>query len=128
MSRPGIQRLRPTLSDPDETFVVLDGEVELVADGEQHAARAGSTVFLPKYTVHGFVVASSTARFLTLHNPGGFDRFTRRAGSPAVAGAVVGDDLEVPTGVVPAAPEELTRIAASYGIEVLGPPPVPRAA
>lgn len=109
----------------DETFLVLDGRVELVADGEEHVAHAGSTIFLPRHTVHGFVVASPTARFLTVHNPGGFDRFTNQVGSPAVLDAA-DETLEPPAGVVPPTPEELTRIAAGYGIEILGPPPVPQ--
>ena len=172
MTQPDIQRLRPTVSDPDvqtavwflgalvttqldsaatddtlavlehrgrngynsplhrhlrddETFLVLEGSVELVADGEEYTAQAGSTIFLPKHTVHGFVVASSTARFLTLHNPGGFDRFTNQVGSPAVVDAT-DSDLTPPPGVAVPTPEELTRIAAGYGIEILGPPPLQR--
>jgi len=110
----------------DETFLVLDGSVELVVDGEQHTAQAGSTVFLPRRTVHGFVVASSTARFLTLHNPGGFDRFTNQVGATTLVDATR-SDLTPPRHVVPPSPEELTRIAAGYGIEILGPPPAQRA-
>lgn len=110
----------------DETFLVLDGSVELVADGEEYTAQAGSTIFLPKHTVHGFVVASSTARFLTVHNPGGFDRFTNRVGFPAVLDATV-DEPTPPPGATAPTPEELTRIAAEHGIEILGPPPVQRA-
>ena len=109
----------------DETFLVLEGSVELVAGDEHHVAGAGSTIFLPKHTVHGFVVASASARFLTLHNPAGFERFTQQVGSPAVLDAT-GEDLLPPDGVVPPSPEELTRIAAGYGIEILGPPPVQR--
>ncbi|MFD0485555.1 cupin domain-containing protein [Kineococcus sp. GCM10028916] len=109
----------------DETFLVLDGSVELVADGEEYTAQAGSTIFLPKHTVHGFVVASAAARFLTLHNPGGFDRFTNQVGVPTLVDATR-SDLTPPPEVVAPTPEELTRIAAGYGIEILGPPPVQR--
>src|ERR1700712_4269746 len=44
----------------DETFLVLDGHVELIADGREYVAGPGSSIFLPKGVVHGFVVASTT--------------------------------------------------------------------
>ena len=105
----------------DETILVLDGEVELIADGQEYVARAGSSVFLPKAVVHGFVVASTTSRFMTLHNPGGFDRYTNNVGSPTVVDDL-GAEAGPPAGTLLPSPDELTRIAATYGIEILGPP------
>ena len=59
------------------------------------------------------------AWFLTVHIPGGFDRFTLAVGTPA-------------TGTTTMPPEEpwpdqaaLAAMAKSYGIEILGPPLAP---
>jgi quercetin dioxygenase-like cupin family protein len=108
----------------EETFVVLDGRVQFTADGEDHVAVAGSAVLVPRRTVHGFVVTSPSARFLTLHTPGGFDRFTNRVGFPARG--PVDADASAPLDAPVPSPEDLTRIAAEYGIEIVGPPPAPR--
>ena len=65
------------------------------------------------------VVTSPQARFLTLHTPGGFDRFTLAVGTPA-AGTTTTPPEEVPPD-----PAALAAMASSYGIEILGPPPTP---
>jgi quercetin dioxygenase-like cupin family protein len=106
----------------DETFVVLDGSVRVQAEGVEYVAGAGSSIFLPKMSTHGFVVATGLAKFLTVHTPSGFDKFVLDAGDRAV---VSGDDLPTPPeGTKTLSPEELTKIAATYGIEIVGPPPV----
>jgi quercetin dioxygenase-like cupin family protein len=106
----------------DETFIVLDGRIEVTVDGEHHVAEAGSALWLARQSVHGFVVASPGAKFLTLHTPAGFDKFTLEAGAPALVDQ--GErEIHQPEGIVPPSPEELTRTAATYGIEILGPPP-----
>jgi hypothetical protein len=49
--------------------------------------------------------------------PAGFDAFTHAVGTPAVS--------EDPPIEAPPAPAELARMAARYGIEILGPAPIP---
>lgn len=71
---------------------------------------------------HGFVVASHGARFLTLHTPAGFDRVVSEAGTRAEVSSAE-REIHVPDCVHLPSPEELTRIAAKYGIEIVGPPP-----
>ncbi|MEW1775526.1 cupin domain-containing protein [Streptomyces sp. NPDC086777] len=102
----------------DETFLVLDGELRVEVDGERRSAGPGSIAVLPKARPHAFVVTSPTARFLTLHTPGGFDTFTLQAGSEAKPPYLV-----TPSGLPPLDPAELARAAAAFGIEILGPPP-----
>ena len=104
----------------DETFLVLDGQVQMTIDGERRTAEAGTTVFLPRGVVHGFVVASARSKFLTVHTPSAFDRFAFEIGTPAERGA---NGYQAPANVVDPSPEELTRIAASFGIDIVGPPP-----
>src|ERR1700712_3554534 len=84
----------------DETFIVLDGSIHAVVDGETYKATAGSTLYLPKGTLHGFVVESSRAHFLTVHTPGGFDTFTAEVGTTVT----IDDPTELqtpPLGIIP---------------------------
>ena len=103
----------------EETFFVLDGEVRVEVGGEAHAAGPGAVAFLPRQLPHAFVVTSPQARFLTLHTPGGFDRFTLAAGTPATG------TTTMPPEEVPPDPGALAAMASSYGIEIMGPPPTP---
>ncbi|MEK2475031.1 cupin domain-containing protein [Streptomyces noursei] len=52
----------------DEIFVVLDGTLRMVCDGEEQIAEAGSTMIVPRTVPHGFVTTSPNARFLTIHS------------------------------------------------------------
>ena len=97
-----------------ETFFVLEGQLRVLVDDIDTLAGPGTAAILPPGHTHGFVVTSPTARYLTLHTPAGFDDFVRAAGHP--------ERFSDPT---PPDPEELTRIAAQFGIEIVGPPPLP---
>ena len=102
----------------EETFFVLEGELRVEVGGKASAAGPGSVAFLPRQLPHAFVVTSPQARFLTFHTPAGFDAFTVAAGTPAVSDHPPIDEL-------PPDPAELARLAAKYGIEIIGPPPAP---
>lgn len=106
----------------DETFIVLEGKIHVVSDGEIYKAEAGATLFLPKKTLHGFVVENGPAHFLTVHTPGGFDAFTADVGTLVDPETLTGDFS--PQLLPQPSREELTAIAAKYGIEIMGPPPV----
>jgi quercetin dioxygenase-like cupin family protein len=101
----------------EETFFVLDGEVRVEVENEAHVAGPGAVAFLPRQLPHAFVVTSPQAHFLTVHTPGGFDRFTLAVGTPAT-------DTTTPPAEVPPDPAALAALARSYGIEILGPPPM----
>jgi quercetin dioxygenase-like cupin family protein len=103
----------------DEWFYVIEGALTFWVGGEVIDAPAGSFVYGPRDIPHTFVVASEQARFLLVAEPAGIDEFFTAAGEPAAR-------LEIP----PAATEPpdiagLTALAASYGIEILGPPGIP---
>jgi quercetin dioxygenase-like cupin family protein len=103
----------------DETLVVLDGELRVLADEDEYTAVPGTVAVLPRRRRHAYVVTSATARFLTLHLPGGFEQFSAEVGEPAAA-------LTLPPE--PAGPPDLATLAetaARYGITILGPPPRP---
>lgn len=107
------------LSD-EETFLVLEGTLRVEVGTEVRSVGSGALALLPRGLAHGFVVTSAQARFLTLHTPGGgFDEFVAEVGIPLTDG-----QPPRPTTAGPS-PEELTRVAASYGIEIVGPPLLP---
>ena len=100
----------------DETFYVLDGQLEFISGERRSTGGPGSSVFLPRDIPHGFrVVGESPARFLVLTTPGGFEGFFMEVGRPAEA-------LTLP---VPSAPDmqKLMALAAKYRVEILGPLP-----
>ena len=89
-------------SREDEAFYLLDGELEILTDGQVATARAGDFVYLPRGSVHSFRNTSSgSTRMLILVTPGGFERFFVDAGRPARAGEPA----------PPADPADFARIA-----------------
>ena len=103
----------------EETFFVLEGEVRVEVGGHGRAVGPGAVAFLPRHLPHAFVVTSPQARFLTLHTPAGFDRFTLAAGTPA------SPTDTLPPDELPPDPVALATMASAYGIEILGRPPEP---
>jgi quercetin dioxygenase-like cupin family protein len=103
----------------DEWFYVIEGELTLWVDGKVIVAPAGSFVFGPRDIPHTFLVTSSESRFLMVTNPAPFADFVRAMSEQAQALALP------PASVQPPTPEELTAVAAEYGIEILGPPGIP---
>jgi quercetin dioxygenase-like cupin family protein len=103
----------------DEWFYVLDGELTFWIGGEVVHAPAGSFVYGPRDVPHTFLVASEQAQFLLVAEPAGFDAFFRAASVPA-------ERLEMPPAPTePPDIEGLTALAATFGIEILGPPGIP---
>ncbi len=100
----------------DESFYILDGQLEFVSGDRRVNGGPGSFVFLPRNIPHGFrVVGESPAKCLILTTPGGFEGFVLEMGQPAPS-------LTLPP---PTPPDmaKLTALAAKYRIEILGPLP-----
>jgi quercetin dioxygenase-like cupin family protein len=106
----------------DETFLVIDGSLRIVCDGEEYLGEPGALAVLPRRSRHGFVVTSRDARFLTLHHPAGFEDFVVEVGTPAPE-IVAPAPLEGPPP--PELAETLTAAASRHGITLIGPPPRP---
>lgn len=98
----------------DETFFVLEGEIEFLEGDRTFVAGVGSFVFIPKGVVHAFKnVGTGTARILATATPAGLEEYFREAGRPAGEGAAP-----------PPGPEEIQRLIAlapKYGTEILPP-------
>ena len=103
----------------DEWFYVLEGELTFWVGGRVIEAPAGSFVYGPRDVPHTFIVTSQQALFLLVAEQAGFDAFFRAASVPA-------ERLEIPPA--PTEPPDiagLTALAATFGIEILGPPGIP---
>lgn len=101
----------------DETFYILEGEVEFWVDGKTIRAMAGSTVFGPRGIPHRYTNTSSErARFLVFANPGGLDRFFAQFSAP------IDSPESVPPPVGPDVIRQLLEAAPRFGLEILPPP------
>jgi quercetin dioxygenase-like cupin family protein len=109
-------KMTPLHSHPgsDESMYILDGEILMHMDGEEHRVGVGGFVVAPRGVPHAFLVLSDTARLLCLHTPGVCQAFYWDASNPI--------DGDTSSGVV-----DFARVQASAqkngGIEILGPPP-----
>lgn len=99
----------------DEAIYVLEGELLVDIEGEQHAVGQGGFFLAPRGVPHAFLVTSETARVLALQTPGTGEAFYRDAGEPINSAA----DASRPADWA-----RLRKVAEqSETIELLGPPP-----
>jgi len=82
-------------------------------------AREGDFLWAPRDVPHAFCVESTQARLLVISTPGGFDRFFFDTGEPAGALTVP------PPAAEPPDLDALVRVLATYGVDVVAPPPGP---
>ena len=93
----------------EETFHVLEGELEIWCGGHTTRLRAGDTFFAPHGIPHSpKAIGTSAARYLITLTPAGFERFFREAASLEESGE--------------ATPEILVPLLKDrYGCEMLPP-------
>jgi quercetin dioxygenase-like cupin family protein len=73
----------PHRHDFEETFVMLEGELELTFRGSKSVARAGDTVNIPSNAPHQFHNSSrKPVRMLCLCSPAGQEKFFLEIGVP----------------------------------------------
>ncbi len=89
----------------DEGFYVLDGELTLFLPGESVTLRAGEFFLAPRGVPHAYEVGPDGVRTLVSSAPSGFERF--------VAEVAALEEVD---------PATLTAVAATHGIDILGPP------
>ena len=99
----------------DETFYVLEGEVSVLVGEDRIDLGAGDYLFGPRGIPHAYVVRSERARMLVTASPGGVEEVFVSLGVP-VTGS------EPPSDAVMPPRDELVRMFAGYGCEILGPP------
>lgn len=94
--------------DCAEAFYVLEGEYVMSLDGKEVICPAGSFIFISQGASHGFRAGDVPSRKLNFYFPA----------------SMVGyfDDLAAALGRENVTTEELSEIAATHGMEIVGPP------
>jgi quercetin dioxygenase-like cupin family protein len=100
----------------DEAFYILEGEVTVLVGDERIDLAEGDYAFAPRNIVHAYIVRSERARMLTTISPAGLEELFVACGVP-----VTGD--EPPAEEVLPPVDEMIRLFAGYGCEIVGPPP-----
>jgi quercetin dioxygenase-like cupin family protein len=102
-------------ANEDEALYVLEGEILVHIDGEDHRLGPGGFAFAPRGVPHAFLITSREARILCLETPGSAEAFYLGASEPAGADA----DSHGPVDF------DKVRESAerSGGMRVVGPPP-----
>ena len=67
----------------DESFFLLEGEIDFYVGDKKVKACAGEFIVLPKNVPHHFDLITETAKALMLITPAGFEVFFREFGQPA---------------------------------------------
>ena len=99
----------------DEAFYVLDGDYSVFIGDEVIRASPGVWVSGPRGVPHGYQIHSARGRHLSLTMPGGFEAFFEEVAAIATPSADPRNEMG-----------RLVEVAARYGVELLGPPGVPR--
>ena len=72
----------PHRHDFEETFILLDGELQATFRGEKRSVRAGETIHIPANAPHQFHNASSQpVRMLCICSPAGQEEFFKELGT-----------------------------------------------
>jgi quercetin dioxygenase-like cupin family protein len=102
----------------EESFYVIDGEIEVKSEAGTYTAKAGAFVNIPKGgIIHGFKnVSSQTAHLLCTVVPSGLEAFFEEIGQPVANGAFL-----PPPAMDPETMKKLQAIAEKYGQQVYPP-------
>jgi quercetin dioxygenase-like cupin family protein len=97
----------------DETFYLLDGELQFLNGEETFTAKTGDTVFVPRGTRHRFLnVSVNHAAMVFFYTPGGGERLFLEGGDqpqPGVAAPLWGPER---------IDDNLLRLLDEYGTEI----------
>ncbi len=99
----------------DESYIVVDGRLTVLAGERRFALGPGGTAAVPTGVAHTFRVDSDTARVLVLSTPAGLERFVRDGSVPATAATLPPPDTPRPSDA------ELARIFEAHGQVNVGP-------
>jgi len=91
----------------EESFLVLEGEMEFMINGETKVARAGDLIDLPPNTVHSFNNnTDQSCKWVNIHSPKGFLNFFETLGIP---------DEEMDAAQRSTAPEVIQKVVTTAG-------------
>ena len=82
IAQPGFEPPLHVHSREDETFIVVEGLLQVTCGGEDHLLRSGQAIFAPRGIPHTFRVQGAQVRMITVITPGGFENFFRALALP----------------------------------------------
>ncbi|MGC2372249.1 MAG: cupin domain-containing protein [Solirubrobacteraceae bacterium] len=100
----------------DESFIVLDGRLTVVAGAERFELEVGGIMTVPMGVEHTFRVDSDSARVLVLSTPAGIEQLFLEGGVPATASTLPPPDTPRPSA------EEIAEIFNKHHVLNVGPP------
>ena len=102
----------------EETFILLQGEMQVTFRGKTSTVRAGDTVHIPSNAPHQFRNASfQPVRMICICSPAGNDEFFREVGVPVATRTTPPPTLDDAQMVVFL--EKVKRLAPKYRTELL---------
>ncbi len=108
----------PHRHDYEESFTLLEGELQFAFRGESMTVRAGSTINIPANAPHGFKnVSGAPARMLCLCVPAGLDAFFLEVGDPLESRTSTPPRLDA--AQTKARIEKIVALAPKYRTELL---------
>lgn len=97
----------------DETFWVLEGEIEFEVGGERFEARPGTMLFGPRGVPHRYTVRRGPARMLFIFTPGGFEKLLIATSDAAAELRIPNEGEGMPDF------DTLPEVVQRYGCELL---------
>ena len=91
----------------DEAYYMLDGKLEITADGETKTVSAGEFVHIPHGVLHSFRAPAGGARFISINSKGGAAKFF------ADLDREIAGEMDIP---------KILSVAARHNIQVPPPP------
>jgi quercetin dioxygenase-like cupin family protein len=108
----------PHRHDFEETFIVLEGEIEATFRGEKRAVHAGETINIPANAPHRFHNASAkSARLICICSPAGQEKFFLEVGVPVATRTTAPPNLDIQQ--MAAFLEKARALAPKYRTELL---------
>ena len=96
-----------------EAFIIIEGEMEFMIDGETKVLRAGESIAIPPNTLHTFNnLSNQVCRWVNIHSPKGFTDFFDEVGIPA------GEETAQERSVEPAVIQQVIAIAADHDMRI----------
>ncbi len=99
----------------DEAFYVVEGRYRVFVGDDVVTAAPGTWVWGPRNVPHGYQIETERGRHLSLTMPGGFEGFFEEVAAIATPDADPRTEMS-----------RLGVVAERYGVELVGPPGVPR--
>jgi len=108
----------PHRHDFEETFILLEGEMEATFRGKKSIVHTGETINIPSNAPHQFHNASSRpVRMLCVCSPAGLDKFFMEVGTPVASRTTPPPELDEKEQA--AFIEKMKSLAPKYRTELL---------